>query len=166
MRNTNLGNPEPRLAPTKHYVDIEKQQQQGLKARFFHFPQPLSYVRSSATLKHFPKDLSSYRNALHFIAYEPKIEYDKISTKINVIYKLVGFPTMLDMPGPKATDVRKEVPRLANTFNSGVEKTSFQSLLSLYFDVDLMLSWCQTRSGFPKLVFRTVPCSERVLRSH
>ena len=30
-----------------------------------------------------------------------------------VISKVVGFPTMLDMPGPKATDLMKEVPRLA-----------------------------------------------------
>ena len=31
-----------------------------------------------------------------------------------VISKVFGFPTMLDMPGLKATDLNEEVPRLAN----------------------------------------------------
>jgi len=38
---------------------------------------------------------------------------DGATGHVVVISKVVGFPTMLDMPGPKATDLMKEVPRLA-----------------------------------------------------
>jgi len=38
---------------------------------------------------------------------------DAATGHVVVISKVVGFPTMLDMPGPKATDLMKEVPRLA-----------------------------------------------------
>merc|ERR1711957_247242 len=60
---------------------------------------------------------------------------DLATGHVVVISKEVGFPTILDMPGPKATDLMKEVPRLAKA----AKKLSADEAKALVGKIDVAL---------------------------